>query len=122
MSFSSSSNSSSAMSSSSATVSWTPSWPNCHPDTVVKCMASLDHNADPAVLGSNETAFNSSYPVWDEMSPEQKDKCVARFARLNADVQEAVLKQAREMRSEDVHKNDLSRLLHLRKEPIALSH
>lgn len=106
-----------------------PEWPNCRPDAVMTELKKLDPDSEPGCLGTNTKRFFSSYPVWAALSPEQKNKTLKYFKSLSEPkrsfiVEAAKLESAKDakiekQRKDAVSKDDLVRLLELKKLPAA---
>lgn len=100
-------------------------WRGCSPSQIVLQLRRLNAEA----IGNNTKKFYTSYPAWESMTADQKSKTYAFYLKLTHGVKQAVLNQAKQAtteaaeaakaRKENTSKEDLVRLLHLRKEPCA---
>lgn len=98
-------------------------WDGCRPDAVIKLLKAVG----PADLGTNPRMFYPSYKAWDTFTNLQRNKSLAFFLGLSTAkrleiVEAAKLETTAEAaeardRSANVHKNDLIRIFHLRKDP-----
>lgn len=98
-------------------------WPNCNPDSTITLMKATK----PEDYGGNTKPFYSSYPLYSAMTIDQKSKTLKYFAKFTAEKKAAIIivcqhvslkaATAIKSRSESVHKDDLARLLQLRKDP-----
>ena len=98
-------------------------WPNCNPDSMIALLKATK----PEDYGGNKKPFYISYPVYSAMSIDQKTKTLKYFSKFTAEKKAAIIIVCQHVsrnvaavaksRSEAVHKDDLARLLELRKDP-----
>lgn len=103
-------------------------WPSCNPDVMITLLKSTK----PIDYGGNKKPFFSSYPSYSLMTIEQKTKSLKYFSKLTEEKKSAVIVICQHLsrtaasvtksRSEAVHKDDLVRLLELRKDPQCQMH
>lgn len=103
-------------------------WPNCNPDVMVTLLKATK----PEEYGANKKPYFSSYPAYTMMSIEQKNKTMKYYSKLTDAKKSAVISvcqhlsrtaaTATKTRAESVHKDDLVRLLELRKDPQCQMH
>jgi len=100
-------------------------WEGCHPDAVIRLMKAV---VEPTDLGTNTKPFFPSYKAWDTLTNLQRNKSLAFFLGLSPDKRVEILNAAKletiaetaeaaRDRAANVHKNDLIRIFHLRKDP-----
>jgi hypothetical protein len=101
-------------------------WPNCHPDQVIGELKKITVEN----FGQNKKEFWKSYSSYASMTPLQQNNTVAYFLKLSIEKQSAILIIAQHESSKDtkieqkrreaVQKDDLVRLLEMRKCPEAM--
>ena len=95
-------------------------WPGCNPDAMLAELNKLTASES----GFNNRPFFKTYVVYRNLSHEQKNKAHVYFDRLTDEKKAQLVRIVQTStneevtvtreRAEQVHKNDLARLLHLR--------
>jgi hypothetical protein len=98
-------------------------WPNCNADKMITLLKATK----PEDYGGNIKPFYSNYPLYSAMSTDQKMKTLKYFSKFTAEKKAAIIIICQHVsltaatvgktRAEAVHKDDLVRLLELRKDP-----
>jgi hypothetical protein len=102
-----------------------PQWQGCNPVLVVQQLKKLT----VADIGRNTKIYFTSYPLWDRQTPQQKASTLAFWEKLPENIKAAIITKSKadtasasaenELRRKQTSKDDLVRLLHLRKLPAA---
>jgi len=100
-----------------------PEWDGCSSTAIIRCLKAIDKEQLKS-LGLRE--FYKSYSSWEKLTSDQRNKTVSYFRSLSEDLQEQVIADAQQAvelpQNTQTTKDDIARLLHLFKEPLAQRH
>jgi hypothetical protein len=106
-----------------------PEWDDILPDVMIRCLRAIPSRA---LIDVGMKDFYKSYPTWNKMTADQRNRAIAWFRQLPDEMQDDAVTAAIEAQEKQVQeeaatkvittKDDIARLLHLFKDPGAQRH
>jgi hypothetical protein len=106
-----------------------PEWDDILPDVMIRCLRAIPSRA---LIDVGMKDFYKSYPTWNKMTADQRNRAIAWFRQLPDEMQDDAVTAAIEAQEKQVQeeaatkvittKDDIARLHHLFKDPGAQRH